>query len=79
MKIYYISNGYVCCEGEVACLVIAENEEKALEQGKKYFKEYYDDWNKKYKNSSLNDDYYKNLNIELICEDTNKEGIFYSK
>jgi hypothetical protein len=65
MKLYIVKNGYIG-EGEIYTIVIAENEVRAIEIAYKKFKEESDKYNKP-------EEYYTDLTIELLCDDTSKE------
>jgi hypothetical protein len=61
MRLYEVTNGYMGAS-YVRCLVIAENEERALELAKE-----------QYKNKDSREKYWNNLYAECICEDVTKE------
>ena len=66
MKLYIAYNGYTG-NGEVSCVIIAEDEEHAIKLAVEKYKEEVE--NCKY----YDEDYYANVTVVLMCEDTSKE------
>lgn len=67
MKLYEATNGYVG-GSYVRCYIIAETEVKAIDIAKEKFK-------KEAEKKKVNEMYYKNIAVELMCEDTSKEFV----
>lgn len=63
MKLYRAENGY-CGNGNVHCYVIASNDKRAIELATESFKN---------NSEGYDEDYYKNINVEIVFDDTSIE------
>jgi hypothetical protein len=72
MKLFEVINKYVG-ESYVRLYVIAENEERALEIARAKYKWYAEGGYRDY--ITYDEDYWKELKIRVICEDTSKEWV----
>lgn len=61
MKLYRVDNGFVGCS-DVHIIIVAENERQALDLAREKFK----------KEKPYNENYWSNLEAELLCDDLTK-------
>lgn len=75
MKMYRVYNGVFdeFRSTPVSVLVIVEHEQRALERGESYFKAAARFANHNILRPPLAEEYWNNLRVELICEDTSQE------
>ena len=66
MKLYEVTNGYIG-SSYMRVLVIAKDEERAVELAREKYKKEVD------KFSFYNESYYKNLEANCLCENISKE------
>lgn len=70
MKLYEVMNGYMG-ESYVRCLVIAEDEETAIEKARVEYKKE----SSEYVRGKRRENYYTELRANLLCDDTEKEFV----
>lgn len=71
MKLYEVLNGYMG-ESYVRCLVIAEDEETAIEEARVEYKKAWVEENQTSMHGKYKEQYYTELKAYLICDDVSK-------